>query len=196
MEVEEAIEKRRSFRSLKKIEITDEMITKLGTAAQLMCSCYNNQPWRFVFVYQDPILTDLKNVAINPGNRWAKDGSMIIVVFSKPDLDCIIGEKNYYLFDTGMAVGAMLLEATNLGLIAHPIAGFKPEKVHEILEIPSEFNIITLLIIGKKNPEIPEFFKDYQIKSEQKRPTRKELSEFIFQNQYKPEDEEKKRDLS
>ena len=59
------------------------------------------------------------------------------------------------------------------------------KKVHEILKIPEEYEIITLLIIGKRSVEIPEYFKDYQVKSENERPKRKALDEILFHNQYK-----------
>ncbi len=184
MDVKKAIQLRRSYRSLSPIEITPAIIDSLSTAAQLMCSCFNNQPWRFVFVYKDPELSSVKELGLNPGNRWAKAASMIIAVFSKIDMDCEIGTRIYNLFDTGMATAAMLLQATELGLVMHPIAGYVPEKVGEILGIPSQYQIITLLIVGKKIDVIPDFFKDFQRKAEVQRPKRLSLSEIIFHNRY------------
>ncbi len=172
MDVKQAIEKRRAFRCLEKTNITDEVINELVYAAQLTPSCFNNQPWRFVFVRSKEILTKLKE-AINKGNEWTHAASLIIVVISKKDFDCIIKDREYYLFDTGMAVYAMILRATEIGLVAHPIAGYSPEKVREILKIPQDFNIITLIIIGKKSDkENNGFLNDYQVKVEKQRPER------------------------
>ena len=184
MDVHVALEKRRAYRSLTRVDITDEIIASLGKAAQLMPSCFNKQPWRFVFVKDDPNLNRLKEEAVNAGNRWAKDSSMIIAVFTKKDMDCVIKEREFFMFDTGMAVSAIILRATELNLVAHPIAGFSPEKVREILEIPEEYTVITLLIVGKKNPEIPDYFDDWKRKSETTRPERLELKEFIFTNKF------------
>jgi nitroreductase len=44
-------DKRRAFRSLKQADITPELIEKAAQVAQLAPSCMNNQPWKFVFVY-------------------------------------------------------------------------------------------------------------------------------------------------
>lgn len=184
MDVQVALEKRRAYRSLIEVNITDDIITSLGKAAQLMPSCFNKQPWRFVFVKDNPNLNRLKEEALNEGNKWAKDSSMIIAVFTKKDMDCVIKEREYYLFDTGMAVSAILLRATELNLVAHPIAGYSPEKVREILEIPEDYTVITLLIVGKKNDEIPDYFDDWKRKSESTRPERLELKEFVFTNKF------------
>ena len=42
----------------------------------------------------------------------------------------------------------LMLQATELGLIAHPIAGFKSKPIKEILNIPEDFTLITLIILG------------------------------------------------
>ncbi len=177
-------EKRRAFRSLKQVDITPELIQKAARIAQLAPSCMNNQPWRFVFVYDKDVLTELQNNCLTRGNAWGKASSLIIAVFSKVDLDCMIKDRQYYLFDTGMATAYLILQLTDIGLVAHPIAGYDPEKTKELLNIPDEYQLITLVIVGKKSNTIPDFFKDHQKKSEIKRPKRKNLDEFVFMNKF------------
>ncbi len=185
MNVKDAIENRRAYRVLTEIKITEEIIDELGKAAQLMPSCFNKQPWRFVFVYEDSQLDRMKNEALSEKNlSWANKASMIIAVFSKKDLDCVIKDREYYLFDTGMAVASIILRATEMGLVAHPIAGYSPKKVREVLNIPSEYNVINLIIVGKKDPVIPDYFDNYQVEREKNRPQRKPLKEFVFHNTF------------
>jgi nitroreductase len=184
MDVKNAILKRRAYRSLLPFKVTSEIINELGTAAQLMPSCFNKQPWRYVFIYKDTQLEILKKEVINTGNAWAHNSPLIVAIFSKPDLDCIIGERVFNLFDTGMATGAIILRATEMELVAHPIAGFDPKKAAEILGIPSEYQVLALLIFGKKNPELDPILNEYQIQSETKRPDRKSLEEFVFHNHF------------
>ncbi|MCX8093196.1 MAG: nitroreductase family protein [Candidatus Goldbacteria bacterium] len=172
MDVKEAIEKRRAYRCLEKVEITDDLINELVRAAQLSPSCFNNQPWRFIFVKSNEKLEQMKQ-AMNKGNEWTYAASMIIVVITKKEFDCIIKDREYYLFDTGLAVSAMILRATELNLVAHPIAGYSPEKVKEILQIPQDFNVITLIIVGKKSEkENNGLLNDYQVAIEKQRPER------------------------
>ena len=83
-----------------------------------------------------------------------------------------------------MAVEAMILCATELGLVAHPIAGFNPDKTKEILGIPEEMDVITLIIMGKHSEKINPVLSEKQIEAEKKRPERKPLSEFVSLNRY------------
>lgn len=184
MDVEEAINQRRAYRSLKKIKITNDLIENLANCASLSASCFNNQPWKFIFVYEKKTLEKLFSV-LSDGNRWATNASMIIVVLSKKEDDCIIKNREYYLFDTGMATAFIILRATELGLVAHPIAGYSPNKTREILNIPNDIDVVTLLIVGKHTNEIKPELSDKQIKYETKRPNRKKIKEFVYFNRYK-----------
>lgn len=90
---------------------------------------------------------------------------MIIAVFSRDNLDCVIGNRHYYLFNTGMVTAYLILHLTDQGFVTHPIVTLNPVKVKELLEIPDEMHLITLIIIGKRSNKIPDFFKDYQKKA-------------------------------
>lgn len=184
MDVKEAIKKRRAYRSLDPAEITDELIKDLAESASLSCSCFNKQPWNFVFVYDKDKLKEMHE-ALSEGNKWAYHASMIIGVFSKEELDCVVAERKYFLFDTGMAVGLMMLRATELGLVAHPIAGFNENKAKEILNIPPEMRLITLVIVGKHSDEIKSELSEDMAKGEKQRPPRKSFDEFTWINEYK-----------
>jgi nitroreductase len=153
MSVMDIIEKRRAYRSLGPAAIDERLVRDLAAAASLAPSCFNKQPWRFVFAYDKDVLQRLRE-AMNKGNEWTRAASLIIAVASRRDLDCLVGEREYYLFDTGMATAFMILRATEMGLVAHPIAGFNEEKAKEILGIPGELRLITLVNVGTQQLEI------------------------------------------
>jgi len=75
MEVWQAIEKRRAFRALAPTEITMDLLRDLAKAAQLAPSCFNNQPARFVFVYDPSVLKEMR-AALSAGNEWARAASL------------------------------------------------------------------------------------------------------------------------
>ena len=50
MDVHEAINNRRAYRSLDPVEISDDLIKDLAEKAQIAPSCSNNQPWNFIFI--------------------------------------------------------------------------------------------------------------------------------------------------
>ncbi len=192
MDVFDAIRERRAYRSLEPVVITEGMINELAVSAQLFCSCFNNQPWRYVFIYDPGILKEMHS-ALSPGNEWAQAASMMIAVLSKPKLDCIIKDRKYYAFDTGMATASLILRATELGLVAHPIAGFSPKKTREILDIPPDMEVITLVIVGKKSNTVNPGLSRQQVEAEGQRPARLPINEFVYLNKFstKEHNEEK-----
>ena len=183
MNVKEAIEKRRAYRSLDSIEISKELIIDLAKTAQIAPSCGNKQPWRFIFVNDKQQLNQLFTT-LSEGNKWVEKASMIIAVFSKPEYDCLIGKRQYYLYDTGLATALLILRATELGLVAHPIAGFNEEKAKILLNIPNEMRLITLIIIGKHSKEINPVLSESMKLGEKQRPPRLSLEDLIFLNEY------------
>jgi hypothetical protein len=114
---------------------------------------------------------------------------MIIGVFSEPEDDCMIGERQYYLFDTGMATAFLILRATELGLIGHPIAGFKETLAKEILGIPKDKRLITLIVVGKHSENINPVLSDLMKLAENQRPPRKPIDEIIHINRVAEEGE-------
>ncbi|HEX4936975.1 MAG TPA: nitroreductase family protein [Gemmatimonadaceae bacterium] len=168
MDVTTAIRKRRAYRALAPVAIPRRVMRALAESARLAPSALNRQPWRFVFVTKRETLHQLFD-ALPDYNEWAKRASMIIAVCSHekadpvaydreirlnaPDAPRVKGHDDrrvYYLFDSGVATGFLMLRATELGLVAHPIAGYLEVNVKKTLHIPDEQVVIALLIVGKR----------------------------------------------
>jgi len=94
----------------------------------------------------------------------------------------------YYHFDTGMATAFLILRATELGLVAHPIAGFSPKKTREILGIPDDIEVITLVNVGKHIDVLNPVLSEKQKQDEKRRPERYPLGHFVYRNKYNPVD--------
>jgi len=183
MDVREAIEGRRAYRSLEPAEVTDALIEDLTGVARIAPSCFNNQPWRFVFARDKEVLERLHG-ALSKGNEWATVGSMIVGVASRLDLDCEIAGREYFLFDTGMATAFIILRATELGLVAHPIAGFRESEAKEALGLPEDMRLIALVIIGKHADGIGPLLTEKQVADEAARPARLPAAEIAFIDHY------------
>lgn len=138
---------RRAFRGLRSDKIEDEKLLRLIEAAHLAPSCANKQPWRFLIVRTEENLRRLHE-ALSGGNYWMKYAPAIVIVHTKDEFDCQLSDgRNYALFDTGLAVGFLLVQATQMGLVAHPVAGYDPIRVKELFNIDG--NVITLIAVGK-----------------------------------------------
>ncbi|MBI4350305.1 MAG: nitroreductase family protein [Elusimicrobia bacterium] len=182
MDVIQAIEKRRAYRALGPVEITDGLMRELASAARLTASCFNNQPWKFVFVRSKDSLAKVHG-CLSRHNDWVKSASLIIAAFARKESDCVIKEREYYLFDLGQAVSALALRATELGLVAHPIAGFDNEKVRLALGIPEGNMVLTLVNVGKKIEDLAALTPQ-QAASETARPPRLPLENIYSVDAY------------
>lgn len=188
----ESITTRRAHRAISNQPILRDLVEALLTAAHLAPSCANNQPWRFVVVDEDPTLSEVKE-HLSGGNYWAKMSPTIIAVASKADLDCQIPDgRKYHLFGCGMASMNLMLQATEMGLIAHPIAGFKQSPIKEILNIPDDYTLITLIILGYPAGDHTVLSEKHQTDEMAPR-ERTPISEVVFWNHFdvSPSDNER-----
>ena len=183
MNVIDAINARRAYRSLAPVVATEELVRDLARCAQLAPTCNNNQPARFVFVWEPAMLEKMKPV-FNKGNAWCHADSMVVAVCAERDSDCIIHDREYYLFDAGLQTAFLILRATELGLVAHPIAGYSPETVREVLGIPDTMQVITLVNVGRHADTISPVLSPKQVEQEAHRPERLPLEQVAFFNHY------------
>lgn len=142
------IETRRARRALSEKPVPQEVLARVMTAATYAPSCFNSQPWRFLVVNGERELEIVKE-HLAGGNYWAKKAPVIVLVFTRPELDCTLSDRrDYAFFSTGLAVENLLLQATREGLIAHPIAGYKPVALKEAFGVDSEMILINLVVVG------------------------------------------------
>ncbi len=183
MEVSAAVERRRAKRIIDDRPIEDEDLRQMIRGMRLAPSCFNNQPMKTVVVSREEELSTVKGY-LAEGNKWAMRAPLILVISAKREDDCILSDRrDYYLFDCGLAVGQMLLAATELGIIAHPIAGYSPDGVREALSVPDEYVIITLVICGYPGTD-DSLLSDKQKKVERERPERKPVGEAFFDQRW------------
>ncbi|MDD2395092.1 MAG: nitroreductase family protein, partial [Sphaerochaeta sp.] len=75
----QAIEERRAYRALDTKPIAQEVLVRLAQAAHTAPSAMNNQPWRYITVTDETMLSKIKDT-LSPGNYWAKKTPAIVAV--------------------------------------------------------------------------------------------------------------------
>lgn len=182
MDVVDAIAVRRALRAFSDRPVEKGKVAALIEAMRLSASCSNNQPWRVV-VCRHEGLRRVKE-ALSRGNAWATAAPLILAVASKPSLDCRLNEgRDYYQFSCGLAVGQMLLRATELGLIAHPIAGYDPHKAKVACGVPDDYVVITMVICGYPG-EDASLLSEKQSAQQRERPERLPRGEAFFNERW------------
>jgi len=122
-------------------EIEPEKINAILEAGRLAASARNSQPWRFIVVQEKQIVKELAQ-AFSESNRVIKDAPVILVVCARAEDDVIKFGLEYFLFDVGLAVGNMVLAATDLGLVTHLMTAFNEAEVKRVLQIPEDVRAV------------------------------------------------------
>ena len=176
------LHRRKATRAIADRPLEDEKLDVILEAARLSASCANTQPWRFL-VLTEPEPLEKGREALARGNYWAKTAPVLIFGLSKPDLGCVIAKvREYYKFGLGLAAQNILLQATELDLVARPMAGFSPSKVRAAFGIPDEYRVVVAIAIGYEG-DIATLSEKHQDVSKASR-QRKPLSEIVAFNSF------------
>jgi glutaredoxin-dependent peroxiredoxin len=186
-EIMAEIAARRAYRALKPEPIPRSDVELMIQAAHLAPSCFNYQPWRFVAV-DDPNLLKQMHGMLGSTNPWMQHSPVIIAVSSHRDLDCKSSDnRDYFLFGCGMAVGFLMLQATRMGYVAHPVAGYKPLLVKPLLRIPLDYTLITLVNVGRHDADMT-LLNDEQREQETGPRIRRPLESVLSWNEFRMPD--------
>ena len=146
MNVIEAIKARKSVRSYLDKPVENEKLIQVLESARLAPSAFNKQRWRFVVVQDRQTRVKLNEIAEVP--LFAGKAPVIIVACAKTDSCEMHYGQPCYPIDVAIAVDHITLAAVEYGLGSCWISMFNEIKVKEILDIPEEMRVITLLILG------------------------------------------------
>jgi nitroreductase len=180
METLDSIRKRCSLKAhISKREIEPEKINMILEAGRLAASARNNQPWRFIVVQDRRTVDELVQV-FSESNRVIKDAPVILVGCARAVDDVIKNGMEYYLFDVGLAVGNMVLAATDLGLVTHLMTAFDEAQVKQILHIPEDVRAVVATPLAYP----VEASYDEAARERLSMRTRKCLEELVYYNRW------------
>jgi nitroreductase len=152
-DVIEAIAGRRASRAIDARPVPPAVLDGLALAFSLAPSHGNSQPGRLVFATGDGARGRVF-AALSRGNReWAGLAPVLAVVAANPAHDSLQKnsdgtERELWAFHAGLAAGNLLTQATAMGLVAHPMAGFDELAVRDAAAIPSDVRVLAVVAIG------------------------------------------------
>lgn len=129
-------------------KITKDQMETLLNAARSVSSCYNFQPWAFVYAHKGTEMYEkLKSFMIDYNQNWSSNADVLMVSFAQKISDN--NEENYFaMFDLGQAMSAMAIQASYMGLQMHQLGGFDFAKVVQELKMPANFAVGSMAAIG------------------------------------------------
>ena len=182
--IHELIDKRWSPRAFADKEIEKEKIEKLFLAASYAASCYNEQPWRFIYATKDYAerYDQLFSCLVEFNQMWVKTAPMILLTLASRNFARNKNENRHAQHDVGLAMGNMSVQAMSMGLYVHQMAGFSVDKAREVFDIPEEFDIVTMVAIGYLGDpqQLPENIREM----ESSKRDRKGLDQLIFEGDW------------
>jgi len=176
VDIHELFAQRRSPRSLDETaNMSQDDVIALLEAARWAPSANNLQPWRFVVGQRgDGEFAKILSVLVPFNQAWAFRASLLVAVGGESLRED--GNANAtFMFDCGLSVAQLTLEAHHRGFVAHQMAGFDAEKATELFagQMP-----IVIIAIGKQAPadqlEGPAYERENAARE------RKDLSEIVL----------------
>jgi len=182
--IEEILKRRWSPRAFSDRMVESEKLQSLFEAARWAPSSFNEQPWSFIIATKQKPEEHarLLSCLVEKNQQWAHLAPVLIVSIAKLKFEKG-GKPNRHAFhDVGLAMGNLLVEATALGLFGHQMAGFFPEKVREIYDVPEEFEPVAAIAIGYAGDVdlLPENFRGQELGPRRRKP----ISGFVFQGKW------------
>lgn len=176
--------RRWSPRAYSEQPVGPDTLLSLLEAARWAPSSSNEQPWRFVVATKNqPVDYDRLLTCLLEGNRkWAYRAPVLMLSVARMDFE-EDGRPNRHAFhDVGLATENLLLQATALGLVAHPMAGFDIEKARTELKLPSGYEPVAMTAVGYPGElsVLPDYLQQRELKPRERKP----MAEIAFSGQW------------
>ena len=171
--INEVIATRRSPRSFDSSHILAADDLRAGLeAARWAPSAFNGQPWRFFTGLRgDSVFSEILSALGEFNQLWAKNSSALILVAStvkKADGS----DHAEYLFDCGLAVGQMVHELHDRGLITHQMAGYSKDLARTALGMSEDLVPVVVIAVGKQDAaeKLPEALAEREVAPRERLP--------------------------
>ena len=181
-EIMPVLTQRRSARAYSTQPVPTEAVAQIFTAASSAASCFGEQPWRFIVGSQATSPDAFQKILgglMEFNQVWAKNAGVLAVGVAKLNFSHDGNVNNWAKYDVGQATATLAVEATELGLQIHQMAGFSPDALRTAFSIPEGFEPVVVFTLGYPGPTsaLPDPLRE----REEAPRTRKPLGEFMFE---------------
>lgn len=177
-EIHPLIRHRWSPRAVGDRPVSPEDLRALFEAARWAPSSYNEQPWRFLVATDaDPDWLRRLRGYLSEGNAWATRAPVLVASAYRTTFTRNGKPNRMALRDLGAAEENLVLQAYDLGLVAHQMAGFDHRRLRDEL-LPDGFEPGSMTAVG--HPGDPDALDDDVRDREESPRTRKDPGELVF----------------
>ncbi|HQR50430.1 MAG TPA: nitroreductase family protein [Methylophilaceae bacterium] len=162
--------------------VSCDQVIALLEAARWAPSCYGDQPWRFVVWNkgEDAAAWQAAFETLVPGNQaWVKDAPLLLLVCADSLFNHNGQPNRWAQYDTGAAAENLCLQAETLGLMAHQMGGFDPDRARALVGVPEQYSLMAMVSVGY--PADPATLGAEVLARETSPRKRRELGELFFE---------------
>ncbi|HQT25823.1 MAG TPA: nitroreductase family protein [Burkholderiales bacterium] len=160
--IHEIIAERWSPRALDSSKpVSREHLHSLIEAARWAPSCFGDEPWRYIIWdrFADEPSWHKAFECLVPGNQsWCKNAPILMISLADTLFEYNDSPNRFGQYDTGAASENLVLQAEALGLAAHQMGGYDPEKARKTFSIPERFVCMSMIAVG--HPASPEILDE------------------------------------
>ncbi len=169
-----------SARAFSDREVSGETLKKLFEAARWAPSSNNEQPWRYIVGLRGTATHEALVKSLMGFNQaWAPKAPALILGLALKNMSSNGNPNGYALYDLGAATVLITLQAAEMGLNSHQMGGFEKKTARELLGIPEEYELGSLMALGYQAD--PETLGSEQLIAREMAPrSRKPLNELVF----------------
>ena len=154
-----------------------QTVGSLFEAARWAPSSGNEQPWRYIVGLNFDEAHRAVLDCLAEGNRlWATNAPLLFIAVSKTTRND--RPNPHFAHDVGASLENLFLQAIDLGLHCHYMAGFSADRVRQTFGVPDGFEPITACSVGYWGNL--DQLSDELKQREQRKRERKPFSEFVF----------------
>ena len=170
-EIDDMFIQRWSPRAFSSKPVEQEKIKTLFEASRWAPSCYNDQPWLFLYATKEEDLKKFRSILVEQNQRWANHAPVLAFVFARKNFTFNGKPNRWSEFDAGSAWMSLAFQANKLGLYTHGMAGFNEELAYELLNVsPDEYKAMAAIAVGYMGDksELPEDLQEREVLSDRK----------------------------
>ena len=173
---------RRSPRAYSSQAVPATALHQVFAAASSAASCFGEQPWRYLVGSREAQPAAYDNILASLGEFnqvWANKAPVLGVSIAKLHFSHDDNPNAWARHDVGQATATLAIQAAELGLQIHQMAGFSPDKIRESFGIPAGYEPVAVFTLGY--PGDPGAMPDGLREKETAPRVRKPLAEFLFE---------------
>lgn len=158
-EIDSMFTDRWSPRGFLEESLPEHQVQALFEAARWAPSCFNEQPWLFVYATEPDERRKLGSALVAKNQIWALTAPLLMFVLARRNFKEGNRENRHAPFDAGSAWMSLALQARKMGLYAHAMAGFSVDKAYEVLGVSADdYLVMAAVAVGRRDPdaELPE----------------------------------------